>query len=223
MIQALIFDFDGLILDTEVSSFQTWQEIYAEHNCDLPFDTWAVCIGGSAHSFDPCDFLEEQLGRPVQRDELRQRRRQRHVALVETQSLLPGVQEYVLTAKRLGLKLGVASSSSHEWVDNHLDRLGVLPYFDSIKCSNDVKYSKPAPDLYLASLDALGVRADQAIALEDSPNGVLAAQRASIYCVAVPNPITSRLSLSHADMRLTSLADIHLEQLLTHIQEKAAS
>ena len=75
MIQALIFDFDGLILDTEVSSFQTWQEIYAEHNCDLPFDTWAVCIGGSAHSFDPCDFLEEQLGRPVKRDELRLRRR----------------------------------------------------------------------------------------------------------------------------------------------------
>lgn len=223
MIQALIFDFDGLILDTEVSSFQTWQEIYAEHNCDLPFDTWAVCIGGPAHSFDPCDFLEQQLGRPVQRDELRLRRRQRHVAMVETQSLLPGVQEYVLTAKRLGLKLGVASSSSHEWVDNHLARLGVLAYFDSIKCSNDVKYSKPAPDLYLASLDALGVRADQAIALEDSPNGVLAAQRAGIFCIAVPNPITSQLSLSHADMQLTSLADIPLEKLLTHIQEKAAS
>jgi beta-phosphoglucomutase-like phosphatase (HAD superfamily) len=99
----------------------------------------------------------------------------------------------------------------------------VLAYFDSIKCSNDVKYSKPAPDLYLASLHALGVRADQAIALEDSPNGVLAAQRAGIFCIAVPNPVTSRLSLSHADMQLTSLADIPLEQLLTDLQEKAAS
>ncbi len=223
MIQALIFDFDGLILDTEVSSFQTWQEIYAEHNCDLPFDTWAVCIGGSAHTFDPCDYLEEQLGRPVPREELRLRRCQRHIALVETQSLLPGVQEYIRAAKRLGLKLGVASSSSHEWVDNHLARLGVLTYFDSIKCANDVKHSKPAPDLYLASLAALGVRADEAIALEDSPNGVLAAQRAGIFCIAIPNPITSRLSLSHADMRLHSLADISLEQLLEQVQQKAAS
>src|SRR5260221_11862719 len=125
--------------------------MYTKHNCDLASDTWAICIGGSAHSFAPFEFLEEQLGRPVQRDEPRLRRRQRHVALVETQSLLPGVQEYVLTAKRLGLKLGVASSSSHEWVDNHLHRLGVLPYFDSLKCSNDVKYSKPAPDLHLAA------------------------------------------------------------------------
>src|SRR5438270_7699814 len=108
MIQALIFDFDGLILDTEISSFQTWQEIYQEHNCHLPFETWATCIGGSAHAFDPCEYLESLLGQPIEREEIRLRRRQRHVALVETQPLLPGVETYLLSAKRLGLKIGLA-------------------------------------------------------------------------------------------------------------------
>jgi HAD superfamily hydrolase (TIGR01509 family) len=215
MIEALIFDFDGLILDTEISAYQTWQEIYREYACDLPFSTWASCIGGSPELFDPCEYLEAQIGRPLLREEIRLRRRQRHVAMVETQLALPGVEEYLLGAKRLGLKTGVASSSRHEWVDTHLARLGLLEYFDCIKCFDDVKHPKPDPELYLAVLDALNVRARQAIALEDSPNGVVAAQRAGIFCVAVPNPVTSQLSLEHADLQLTSLTEMPLEELLT--------
>src|SRR5438270_10074890 len=119
MIEALIFDFDGLILDTEISAFQTWQEIYREYDCDLPFSKWATIIGGSEHLFDPCEYLEAQIGRPIQREELRQRRRQRHLAVVEAQPILPGVEAYIRDAKKLGLKTGVASSSTHEWVDNH--------------------------------------------------------------------------------------------------------
>lgn len=217
MTQALIFDFDGLILDTEISAYQTWQEIYREHECDLPFSTWAMCIGGSPQLFDPCEYLEAQIGKPLLREEIRLRRRRRHMAMVETQAALPGVEEYILSAKRLGMKLGVASSSRHEWVDNHLARLGLLAYFDCIKCSDDVKYTKPDPELYLAVLDALHVQAGQSIALEDSPNGVMAAQRAGIFCVAVPNTVTGQLSLEHADLRLTSLTEMPLEKLLEKI------
>jgi len=180
MIKALIFDFDGLILDTEMSSFQTWQEIYEEHDCQLPFSTWAICIGGSTELFDPFEYLEQQIGRPVLREEIRLRRRLRHVQIVEEQPVLPGVEDYMLSAKRLGLKIGLASSSRHEWVDSHLTRLGLIDYFDSIKCFDDVKQSKPDPELYLAVLDALGVHGREAIALEDSPNGVIAAQQAGI-------------------------------------------
>ncbi|GAC1378520.1 MAG: HAD family hydrolase [Ktedonobacteraceae bacterium] len=223
MIQALIFDFDGLILDTEMSSFQTWQEIYHEHDCHLPFAIWATCIGTSAHAFDPCEYLETQIGRPILREEILLRRRQRHVAIVETQPVLPGVEAYLLSAKQLGLKIGLASSSRHEWVDNHLARLGILAYFDSIKCFDDVKHTKPDPELYLAVLAALKVHADDAIALEDSPHGVVAAQRAGIFCVAVPNPITSQLPLEHADMRLTSLDDVPLERLLVQVEKRIHS
>lgn len=221
MIKALIFDFDGLILDTEMSSFQTWQEIYEEHDCQLPFSTWAICIGGSIELFDPFEYLEQQIGRPVLREEIRLRRRLRHVQIVEAQPVLPGVEDYILSAKRLGLKIGLASSSRHEWVDTHLTRLGLIDYFDSIKCFDDVKQSKPDPELYLAVLDALGVHGYEAIALEDSPNGVIAAQQAGIYCVAVPNPVTRQLPLEHADLCLSSLGDVSLEQLLEKVQQGA--
>ncbi len=221
MIQALIFDFDGLILDTESSSLQTWQEIYAEFGCDLPFETWGKSIGGSAaEPFDACEYLEALLGRPVQREELRERRRQRHVEIVEALLPLPGVEDYLRKAKQLGLKIGLASSSRHEWVDTHLARLGLLQYFDTIKCRNDVEHVKPDPALYLAVLDALHVEADQAIVFEDSPNGVVAAQRAGIFSIAVPNPITCQLPLQHADMRLTSLEEMPLEALLAAVQQK---
>ncbi|HEY6408189.1 MAG TPA: HAD-IA family hydrolase, partial [Ktedonobacteraceae bacterium] len=119
-----------------------------------------------------------------------------------------------------GLKIGVASSSGHEWVDSHLARLGLIDYFDSIKCYDDVKHTKPDPELYLAVLTALGVQGYQAIALEDSPNGVIAAQRAGIFCVAVPNPVTRQLSLDHADLYLSSLSDVPLEELLVKVQER---
>ena len=217
MIKALVFDFDGLIVDTEMSSYQTWQEIYAEHDCQLPFSTWAICIGGSPQLFDPCEYLEQQIGRPVLREEIRLRRRRQHIRMVEAQPVLPGVEDYILSAKRLGLKIGVASSSRHEWVDTHLTRLGLIDYFDSIKCFDDVKRTKPDPELYLAVLDALGVHGQQAIALEDSPNGVIAAQQAGIFCVAVPNPVTSQLSLLHADLCLSSLTEVSLEQLLAKV------
>ncbi|HAT45535.1 MAG TPA: hypothetical protein DDW33_10025 [Ktedonobacter sp.] len=221
MIKALIFDFDGLILDTEMSSFQTWQEIYEEHDCQLPFSTWAICIGGSTELFDPFEYLEQQIGRPVLREEIRLRRRLRHVQIVEEQPVLPGVEDYMLSAKRLGLKIGLASSSRHEWVDSHLTRLGLIDYFDSIKCFDDVKQSKPDPELYLAVLDALGVHGREAIALEDSPNGVIAAQQAGIYCVVVPNPVTRQLPLEHADLCLSSLGDVSLEHLLEKVQQGA--
>ena len=105
-------------------------------------------------------------------------------------------------------------------MDGHLARLGLLGYFDCIRCADDVKHTKPDPELYQAVLDAFGLQGSQAIALEDSPNGVTAAQRAGIFCVAVPNPVTSQLSLEHADLRLTSLEEISLEQLLAKVRKR---
>ena len=218
MIRALIFDFDGLILDTEVPEFHAWQEIYQHHSCLLPLTTWAMCIGTSSDAFDPYAYLETLLGRTVERQAIRAQWRQRRDALLATQTVLPGVQEYLVDAARLGLQLGVASSSSRAWVTGHLARLGLLTHFTSIQCADDVQAAKPNPASYQAVLKSLNVPPAQALALEDSPHGILAAKRAGLWCVAVPNALTRHLPLDQADAQLSSLADMPLAQLLATIQ-----
>ncbi len=212
--RALIFDFDGLILDTEVPEFEAWQHIYRMHTCHLSFATWSACIGTSEPVFNPYEHLEAQVRRAINRDDVRAAHRERFMELVAAQSVLPGVKEYLIDAKRLGLKVGVASSSTREWVEGHLLRLGLSTCFDNIKCKDDVRRTKPDPELYLAALQTLQVPSDEAIALEDSPNGILAAKAAGLFCVAVPNALTRRMSLDRADLRLTSLTDLPLEGLL---------
>jgi HAD superfamily hydrolase (TIGR01509 family) len=223
MIRAVVFDFDGLILDTEVPEFQTWLEIYQAHGCELALEVWATGLGTSADAFDPCTYLEAQLGRLIDREMIQQQRRRRYHELLGAKSVLPGVREYIAEAKRLGLYLGVASSSSREWVMGHLTDLGLCPYFDCIKCRDDVPRVKPDPALYQAVVETFALQPYQAIALEDSPNGVAAAKRAGLFCVAVPNPLTRQLSLAHADLLLNSLADLPLEQLLAALHARAGT
>lgn len=218
-IRALIFDFDGLMVDTELPAFQSWQEIYQAHGCVLTLEEWALCLGTSNDAFDPFTDLAQKIGRPVNREELLALRVSRKGILAAEQAALPGVSDYLMDARGLGLKIGLASSSPHQWVEDHLQRLGLDIYFDTIKCAEDVVRVKPDPALYQAVLAALDVRATEAIVLEDSPNGVLAANRAGIFCVAVPNALSSRLQLDHADLRLASLADVALATLIERVEE----
>ncbi len=220
MIKALIFDFDGLILDTEQSVFQSWQEIYNEHQAQLPLDEWVVCIGGASELFDVYGYLEQQVGQLLKRDEIARKHRKRHIELVAQLPLLPGVADYISEAKRLGLKIGMASSSSRSWVTGHLERLSILHHFDFIKCGDEVRQKKPSPELYLAVLAGLEVSNKEAIVLEDSANGVLAARRAGIFCVAIPNIITQQLSFDHANMRLVSMAHMPLSTLIQHAERQ---
>lgn len=223
MIQALIFDFDGLILETEESEFRAWQELYAEYQAELVLEEWAVCIGGGGDTYDPLARLEELVGQPLQREQLLLQRRERRLELLAKETLLPGVEAYINAAKQRGMRLAVASSSSRNWVTSHLERFGILDCFDYIRCGNEVAHKKPEPDLYLAALDGLHVSAKQAIALEDSPNGVRAAQRAGIFCVAIPNIITGQLPLDHADLRLTSMEQMPLDELIALVERKSTT
>jgi HAD superfamily hydrolase (TIGR01509 family) len=214
MIHALIFDFDGLILETEEPDYRSWQELYQQYGQDLPLSLWVECIGRDADYFDAMSYLEELIGQQLNREELEARRKRRHRELVESQPVLPGVVTYLQEAQQMGLKLAVASSSRHAWVEGHLARLGLASYWHCIRCRDDVTQAKPDPDLYFSALESLGVAAQEAIAFEDSPNGVLAAKRAGLYCVAIPNPLTADLDLSMADLRLNSLAAMPLQELL---------
>jgi HAD superfamily hydrolase (TIGR01509 family) len=219
MIRGLIFDFDGLILDTEDSALRSWQEIYDEYQSDLPLEKWAFCIGRGLDAFDPHAYLESLIGTTIHREPLEERRVARHLELLALQSTLPGVESYLAEARYSALKLAVASSSPRTWVEGHLSRLGLLDMFDVLCCGDEVAHCKPDPDLYLAALSALHLSSDEAFALEDSPNGVFAAQRAGMICVAIPNPITVQLPLDHADLRLASMEEVPLSLLIRRVEQ----
>jgi HAD superfamily hydrolase (TIGR01509 family) len=221
MIKALIFDFDGLILDTETPEFFSWQNIYREHGFELPHEKWGTIIGGSGHSsFDAAEHLSLLSQGRLDSDSLRGRNRLESDSIILTQKPLPGVMDYLRDAKRLGLKLAIASSSEHAWVDSHAKRVGVFDYFDHVIARDDVPPGrvKPNPDLFLLALSRLKVPKDAAIVFEDSPNGVKAANRAGIFVVAVPNQATSALAFEGADLILHSLSDLALSELLDKVK-----
>jgi HAD superfamily hydrolase (TIGR01509 family) len=220
-IRALLFDFDGLILDTETPEVDVWKRIYAEYGFPYPVDLWAQNIGRWPHDsgFEPAEHLHQLTQHALDEAAVQARHRRESDVLIERQPMQDGVDEYLTTARRLGIKLGIVSSSSRWWVEGHLRRLGLVSRFDCIITSDAVGLhrTKPHPDLYLKALEVLGVSAAQAIAFEDSPHGLQAARAAGIFAVAVPNPSTVELDLSRANLRLDSLAALPLEELLQQV------
>lgn len=215
MLQALIFDFDGLILDTEYPEYLSWQAVYQNHGLALPQETWLEHVGRGASTihWSPYEGLEQLLGRAIDRDTIRAGRRKHFAELMVQESIRPGVTEWLNAAREQGLKRAVASSSPRDWVAGYLSRLGIEAEFDRIRCADDVTHTKPDPELYNTALQGLGLSADQAVALEDSVNGVAAAKAAGLFCVAVPNALTCNSPLSAADLRVESLADLTLDEL----------
>jgi HAD superfamily hydrolase (TIGR01509 family) len=214
VIDTLIFDFDGVIIDTETPDFDTWQKAFQNYGVELERTWWTGFIGGSSRRMDVCGLLEELTGREFDRDSLMRERRRRYLAAIESNPLLPGVVEFIHEAHRLGLKLAVASSSSHAWVDGHLESRGLRQHFDSVICSDDVLRVKPDPELYLLTASTLRTTPGNTLVIEDSANGVAAAKEAGAFCIAVPNPMTSDLPLGRADVRLNALSDMLLTDLL---------
>lgn len=214
MIKAVIFDFDGLIIDTETPWFQAFSEIYREHGAFLPLETWVQCVGADEKHFNPYDYLERCINRPVDRDSLRELSKQKFALFIKGKSINPGVLDCLKTAKSLGLKIGLASSSTRDWVEGFLKDLDLLDYFDYLCTREQVNKIKPAPDLYLKVLAHFGITGNQAIAFEDSPNGAKAAKAAGIYCVIVPRGITSNLQFEQYDLKVNSLEDLNLVEVV---------
>ncbi|HET9114725.1 MAG TPA: HAD family phosphatase [Gaiellaceae bacterium] len=210
-VRAFLFDFDGLILDTELASRAGWELLYRDHGHELPADLWATLVGTTHAPWDPRAHLEELVGQPLDWDALHERRYAHEIALIEAEELRPGIAEYLAAARRDGLKRAIVSSSTRSWVDMHLERLEEAVGWDAIcTADGDPARAKPAPTLYLEALELLGVEAREAVAFEDSPHGVRAAKAAGVFCVAIPNEVTRELGLEDAgaDLVLDSLADL---------------
>jgi len=206
MLRALIFDFDGLLVDTESTALRSWQELYDAWGQALPLDSWATTIGTWDARWDPATDLSERIGRALTDDELAERFA-RETELALALPLLPGVRAHLDAARAQGLALAIASSSSAAWVLGHLRRHDLAETFACVITRDDVARTKPDPELYSAALACLHVGADEALAYEDSVLGVAAAKAAGVRVVAVPGPLTRDGDFSAADVVLGSLAD----------------
>lgn len=214
MSRALLLDFDGLVLDTETTDFESWAEVYREHGAELPRDRWEHTIGSDGSSFSPFEHLRELTGLALDEGEVRARRRPRRDAMVAGLRPLPGVRDWIRAARDRGMGVAIVSSSPAWWVEQHLESVGMQALFDFLMTFDRADNAKPHPELYLRALAEFQLGAEDAIAVEDSPNGVAAAKAAELFCVAVPGPMTRSLSFEHADLVLDSLASRSLSAVL---------
>jgi HAD superfamily hydrolase (TIGR01509 family) len=213
MIAALIFDFDGLLVDTETPAFESWQPIYAEFGHTLSLDLWKEALGTN-HGFDPLAYLATLAGEQIDRDALWARRHASKEQLAADQPLLPGAQSILDQARALDLPCALASSSDRLWIDRWLNLHNIIGYFSCIRTADDVIRTKPSPELFLSAAACLGVQPGACLVFEDSPNGILAARAAGMRCVAVPGAITRQLELPPADLLIDSLDALPLVAIL---------
>ncbi len=208
---ALIFDFDGLILDTETVTYETVSEIFVEHGEVLDLAWWHSILGNGGHPHWS-EVLAQQLGRPVDREALTALRAERRTTILDALPVCAGVVDLLDAAEAGDVPTAVASSSPSDWVDGHLTRLGLRDRFRRVVTRDDVggdgARTKPAPDLFLLAARALGVAPARCVVLEDSPNGVAAARAAGMTVVAVPGPMTATLDFGAADLVVPSLTEV---------------
>lgn len=213
-IRAFLFDFDGLILDTETASRAGWRWLYAQHGQRLPDDLWSTVVGTHG-SWNVMDHLEELVGEPIDRESWNERRFQHELTLLEAEELRPGILDYLAFAQERRLKRAIVSSASRRWIDMHLERLEQTVGWDAIiTADRDSARAKPNPTMYLEALEVLGLSAAEAIVFEDSPNGIRAGKAAGIFVVGIPNEVTREYGLEEADLVLESLADLPPAELL---------
>lgn len=215
MIRALVFDFDGLIADTEGPEYRAWAATWAEFGHELTLDEWCACIGTAGPNvYDPLEALAQRVGSGFDHEKVSTRRRARNRALLDGLEPLPGVLDHLAAAAARGMPVAIASSSTRAWVVPLLENLGLATSFAHLSLYDGSCPGKPAPDLYANACLALSVDPAEALAYEDSPNGIAAAKAAGLRCVAVPHDLTRHLDLSRADVVVDSLASVLLVDLL---------
>ncbi|KUF29781.1 HAD family phosphatase [Lysinibacillus sp. F5] len=198
MLKAIIFDFDGTIIDTETAWYTVFKEAYAHYGVALSLEMYAKCLGTNLQAFNPYTYLVTS-----------------HAQLMEKETLRPGILTLLQQAKEAGLQIGLASSSSRQWIDQYVDKLGIRDFFDCYCTADTVTNVKPDPELYLQALKQLGVKGKEAIAIEDSPNGAQAAVAAGLYTVVIPNAITKQLPFGTGHHTMDTLEPNNVQELLT--------
>lgn len=218
MIKVLIFDFDGLIFDTETYDLESFKLLYSRYEASFPLEQWLISVG-SKLNFNPYEkLLNEQ---PILKlDDLRKERLEIYKSIIHNQSPREGVIEYIQLARKHQLQIALASSSTKDWVMYHLNCIQLQDKFDCIYTADDVTEVKPSPELYQKVLNHFNILPSEALVFEDSPNGSLAAIRAGIPCIVVPNEVTKNMEFdSRISGKIKSMGAISLENLIIEVKQ----
>ena len=210
--RGIIFDFDGVIVDTEWAIYQSWVHLYAREGQEISIETYSPCLGAGYSHWNPAEHLEKLTGRTYDWDKETSARQTMLEADLERSGLMPGVRELMDYCHARGVGMTVASSSSRRWVSGWLNKLGIEDEFRGVFCRTDGYPVKPNPALFLAAQNCLNLPAHECLVIEDSENGVRSAYNAGIPCAAVPNRMTA-----HADFSLASARFANLRELLTQL------
>ncbi len=212
-LQAVVFDFDGVIIDTEKARYEAIQEIFAGYGQKLPLHVWIKSVGRAAYAIDPFDYLRSVTDEKLDLDLLKSIHKKIEIDLADTLPLLPGVSERIQEVKNNGGLLAVASSSSRAWVEGHLKKRGLLKYFSAIVCRDDTIRHKPDPEPYSTALKLLKCLPENSFAIEDSPLGIASAKAAGLKCIAVGCSLTRDLDLSNAHYVFNTLSEVSFSEL----------
>lgn len=210
-IEAVLFDFDGVLVDTEWAIYDAWHRTFRANGHSLPLDVYTQCIGSDFNTWSPKNHLEDLTGEVFDWHDLDSQRQAEIMRDLDGAGPMPGVTELLEKLESVGIRTAVVSSSSHQWVDGWLEKLGLASSFETVVCRGDAPHIKPAPDLYQEAVKRLGLKADECLVIEDSLNGIKAARSAKIEVWAVPNRVTACLDFSLAKRVFPSLEEVGAE------------
>jgi HAD superfamily hydrolase (TIGR01509 family) len=211
-VEALVFDLDGTIADTESVEYDAIRRVWADHGLDYPIERWAHVVG---QSWSPgwITELAAEAAAAVDADTAHASKRRYHDELLAALVLRPGVAALIADASAAGIPLAVASNSDSVWVEHVLEQLGLLSKFVAITTIDHVAQGKPHPEPFLAACARVGARPGRAVAFEDSATGVASAVTAGLFTVACPGPLTAGHDISAADLVVASLEEVTLAGL----------
>ena len=207
--EAIIFDHDGTLVDTESCDFQACRMLCEELGLSLSLISWAEKIVGRVNGYDELfdDILRTHQNGYTKADMWRRLRELWPITL-ENVTIMPGVSRLLPRLQSAGYSLGVATASDRTWANRWLTRFNLHAYFQVIATRDDVTYNKPAPDVYFFAAGQLGTPPERCLVFEDSVAGIQAAKAARMTVVAVPNHVTSVLDFSQADEVIESLEQV---------------
>lgn len=215
-VEAVIFDFDGLLMDTESTSLESWQYEWEQWGLSLEVSEFFVAHGGDVTD-ERYAKLAAAVGEGYDQGLSHRRRLDYRKQLHQELDIAPGIRDWLDEAVDLHLRLAVASSSPMEWLREHLGRAEVLDRFEVLAAGDEVVDHKPAPDVYRLALSKLAIDASRAVAVEDTGHGVTAAKASGLRCIAIPNPFVTPEQVGHADLLLPVAHHLPLTEALLQL------